>query len=109
MSTKVSRVGTICADLASFAAIFVEPRIGHRDLADVRLDGAERIVRRLRGRGLRQRVEEGRLADIGQADDAAFEAHVHRLRDGAAGLVHERAGQQQLHRSPPSAPSVATP
>ena len=53
----------------------VEARIGHRDLADVRLDGAERIIRRLRRRGLRERIEEGRLADIRQADDAAFEAH----------------------------------
>ena len=53
----------------------VEPRIGHRHLADIRLDGAERIVRRLRRRGLGQRVEERRLADIRQADDAAFEAH----------------------------------
>ena len=31
----------------------VEPRIRHRHLADIRLDGAERIVRRLRRRGLR--------------------------------------------------------
>ena len=53
----------------------VEPLIRHRDLADIRLDGAERIIRRLRGRGFGQRVEEGRLADIGQADDAAFKAH----------------------------------
>ena len=53
----------------------VEPRIGHRDLADIRLDGAERIVRRLRRRRLGQRVEQGRLADIGQADDTAFESH----------------------------------
>ena len=53
----------------------VETGIGHRDLADVGLDGAERIVGRLRRRGLRQRVEERRLADIGQADDAAFETH----------------------------------
>ena len=67
----------------------VEPRIRHRDLADIRLDGAERIVRRLRRRGLGQRVEERRLADIRQADDAAFEAHLRlswivfrRLRSG---------------------------
>ena len=53
----------------------VEPRIGHRDLADIRLDGAERIVRRLRRRRLRQRVEQRRLADIGQSDDTAFESH----------------------------------
>ena len=70
MSTKVSRVGMICAELADLRE-HVEPRIGHRDLADIRLDGAERIVRRLRRRRLRQRVEERRLADIRQADDAA--------------------------------------
>ena len=51
----------------------VEARVGHRDLAHVRFDGAERIIRRLRRRGLRQRIEERRLADIRQADDAAFE------------------------------------
>ena len=52
-----------------------EPRVGHGDLAHIRLDRAERVVRRLRRRGLRQRVEERRFADIRQADDAAFEAH----------------------------------
>jgi hypothetical protein len=50
-------------------------RIGHGDFAGVRLDGAERIVRRLRLRRLGQRVEEGGLADIRQTDDTAFEAH----------------------------------
>ncbi len=74
MSTKVRRVGTICAELA-ISRQRVEARIRHRHLADIRLDGAERIIRRLRRRGLRQRVEEGRLADVRQADDAAFEAH----------------------------------
>ena len=74
MSTKVSRVGMICAEPAISASV-VEPRIGHADIADIGLDGAERIIRRLRRRRLRQRVEERRLADIRQADDAAFEAH----------------------------------
>ena len=51
-----------------------EPRVRHLDDADVRLDRAERIV--LGGdAGLGQRVEERRLADVRQADDAAFEAH----------------------------------
>ena len=54
---------------------FHQARFGHGDLAHVRLDRAERIIRRLRRRRLGERVEEGRLADIGQADDAAFEAH----------------------------------
>ena len=53
----------------------VEARIGDRDLADVGLDRAERIVGRLRRLRLGQRVEEGRLADVRQADDAAFKAH----------------------------------
>ena len=53
----------------------IQPRIGHRDLADIRLDRAERIVRRLRRLRFRQRVEQGGLADIGQPDDTAFETH----------------------------------
>ena len=52
----------------------VEAPVRHGDVADVRLDGAERVVRRLRRGRLRQRVEEGRLADVRQADDAALEA-----------------------------------
>jgi hypothetical protein len=50
--------------------------IGHGDLADIRLDGAERIIRRLRRCRLGQRVEQRRLADIGQANDTAFESHL---------------------------------
>src|SRR5205085_5053362 len=53
----------------------VEPWVRHRDLADIRLDGTERIVRGLRRRRLGQRIEERRLADIRQSDDAALEAH----------------------------------
>src|SRR5690606_38576552 len=53
----------------------VEARVRHGDLADIRLDRAERIVRRLRRRRLRQRVEKGRLADIGQTDDATLESN----------------------------------
>ena len=53
----------------------IEPLIRNCDLADIRLDGTERIIRRLGGSCFRQRIEERRLADIGQADDAAFEAH----------------------------------
>ena len=47
--------------------------VGHADHADVRLDRGERVVRRehvVLGQG----VEEGRLADVGQADDADGEA-----------------------------------
>ena len=53
----------------------IEPAVRHRNLADIRLDGAERIIRRLRRRSFGQRIEERRLADIRQADDAAFETH----------------------------------
>src|SRR5690606_38349816 len=52
----------------------VQPRIRHRHDADIGLDGAEGEV----GRGdarLGQRIEEGRLADVRQADDAALDAH----------------------------------
>ncbi|OIQ67242.1 hypothetical protein GALL_511810 [mine drainage metagenome] len=64
-------------DLRGFGSCrqLVEPRIRYRYLADVRLDGAERIVRRLRRRSLGQRIEQRRLADIGQPDDTAFESH----------------------------------
>src|SRR5690606_33359835 len=53
----------------------LKPRVGHRHLARVRLDGAERIVGSLCGRGSRQCVEKCRLANVGQANDAAFETH----------------------------------
>jgi hypothetical protein len=36
----------------------LHPLIGHRDAADIGLDGAERIIRGLGGDGGRQRVEE---------------------------------------------------
>jgi hypothetical protein len=41
---------------------------------DVRLNRAERVVLG-RDASLGQGIEKGRLADVGQADDAAFEAH----------------------------------
>jgi len=72
MSTKVSRVGMTASECAIFASVS-QARIGHRHLAEVGLDGAERIIRRLRGGGLCQRVEERGLADIRQADDAALD------------------------------------
>ena len=74
MSTKPSWVGMIFADPAIFASC-VEPRVGHRDLADVGLDRAEGIIGRLRRLRFGQRVEKGRLADVRQADDTAFKAH----------------------------------
>ena len=52
----------------------VEPRVGHLDDADVRLDRAEGIVLG-RDAGLGEGVEQGGLADVRQADDAALRAH----------------------------------
>src|SRR6266516_2850067 len=65
----------------------VEAWIGHHHLAHVRLDRAERIIRRLRRRGRRQRVEDRRLADVGEAEDAALEAHDVALTDLRARLT----------------------
>ena len=55
---------------------------GTGDDADVRLDGAERIVLG-RDAGLGERVEQGGLADVRQADDAAL--HVISCRTGTSG------------------------
>lgn len=53
----------------------VQARVGHGNAAHVGLDGAEGEVGGLGGSRRRQGVEEGRLADVGQADDAAVETH----------------------------------
>ena len=52
----------------------IHARVRHFDHADVRLDGAERIVFS-RDAGFRQRIEQGGLADVRQADDTALETH----------------------------------
>ncbi len=52
----------------------IEARIGHGHDTAVRLDGAEREVL-CRDARLGQGVEQGGLADVGQADDAAIETH----------------------------------
>ena len=68
MSTTFRSVKTVCL-LSRQRGELVEPRVDDRHDADVRLDRAERIVRALRaGRG--QRVEDRRLADVRQTDDA---------------------------------------
>ncbi len=46
----------------------IEPRVRHGDHAHVGVDGAEGVVRRLRAR-VRDRVEEGRFAHVGQTHD----------------------------------------
>ena len=96
MSTNSTIAGTIFCGL-TIAGERVQPRVGHLDDADVRLDRAERIVLG-RDAGLGQRVEEGGLADVGQADDAAFEAHVCRSV-AALRLAHLRVCSAIIARS----------
>ena len=57
-----------------------EPLVGQRHDADVRVDRRERVVRREHG-VLGQRVEQRRLADVGETDDSDGECH------GAKSLV----------------------
>ena len=47
----------------------VQPRVGHRHNAGVRLNGAERIVRRLRVLCAGQRIKKGGFAYIRKAHD----------------------------------------
>ena len=56
----------------------LQPRVRHRDDADVGLDGAEGIVRRLRLARAGDGVEEGGLADVRQSDDSGAQ---HRHED----------------------------
>ena len=93
MSTNSTMAGTMRSGL-TISASCRQPRVGQLDDADVGLDGAERIVLG-RDAGLGQRVEEGGLADVGQADDAAFEAHG-RLR-GNPGRSATRDFSRRLH------------
>ena len=73
MSTK-AELGRDDLGRAGDRGELVEPRVGDRDLADIGLDRAEGIIGRLRRLRFGQRVEKGRLADVRQADDAAFES-----------------------------------
>ncbi len=50
-----------------------EAGIGHGDDADVRIDGAEGIVGRLRLAGAGHGIEEGRFSDVGQSYDSGLE------------------------------------
>ena len=78
MSTNSSVAGTTRSGPTNLRDS-AQTRIGHRDDADIRLDGAERIVLR-RGRGAGQCVVQGGLADVRQPDDAALDAHSPRSR-----------------------------
>ena len=68
----------------------VKALVRHGDHAGVRLDGAERVVRRFRT-GLGDRVEQGGLADVGQTDDAEFHSFFppnHPVRGAQACTCH---------------------
>ena len=51
----------------------LEPRVRHGDDADVRVNGAEGIIRRLGLARARDGVEQGGFAHVGQSDDSSFE------------------------------------
>src|SRR5690606_11752877 len=51
-----------------------EARVGNLDHADIGLDGAERVVFCGNAR-LGERIEEGRLTDVGQTNDATLQSH----------------------------------
>jgi hypothetical protein len=77
----------------------VQPRVGHRDHADVGL-GRRVGVGGGRRVGVGEGVEQGRLADVGQADDAEFHgrfssllvSRVSRRRDRSASCRRTRPG-----------------
>ncbi|MNT20301.1 hypothetical protein D3C72_1556070 [compost metagenome] len=75
----------------------VQTRLRDRHVAGVRLDGAERIVGGLSRRRLGQGVEQGGLADVGQADDRDFKSHgIPREREPLAGSgLFVRCGDEQ--------------
>src|ERR1043166_556635 len=58
------------------ARAYIEPLIRDGDAADIGLARRERIFRRLGRLRRGQRVEQGRFADIRQADNAAVETHL---------------------------------
>ena len=71
-----------------------QPRVRYFDDADIRLDGGERVVRGQHA-GPGQGIEQGGLADVGQADDADGQAHPGRWPDSATKAwsgVREYAG-----------------
>ncbi len=61
-----------------------QPSVGQGNHANVRLDRRERVVRREHLRA-GERVEQGGLADVGQADDADSESHERQLYVGCGG------------------------
>ena len=53
----------------------IKPRIRHAHVADIRLNGAKRIIRGLRSARLRERVEQCRFPNIRQTHNATFKTH----------------------------------
>src|SRR5690606_3809058 len=89
----------------------VQSRIRHCNFARVRLDGAERIVGGLSGRGARKRIEQRRFADIRQADDAAFETHdetILEVREELLRAMGERTEHRQALRELSRAPAASS-
>ncbi len=83
----------------------VEALVRNADFADVGFDRAEGIVRSFGSRRLRQRIEEGRLADVRQADDTALEAHARNsLNDLALGYTESASGSRPHGSAPLKAP-----
>ncbi len=69
---KFNRRRNQCADAGDFGERF-EARFRHGDDAEVRLDGAERVIFRLRLVRAGDGVEQGGFAHVGQTDDSGFE------------------------------------
>ena len=98
--------GVDLAGVSSASCEPVEPRVGHGDDAQVGLGRRVRVGGR-RGVGVRQSVEEGRLADVGQTDQSQL--HVISLRIVRPGVYepmyhYEEVPQAQdrAQRQPPS-------
>ena len=92
MSTKVIVGRQDLLRLGDFRQL-VETRVGHGHDAGIGLDGAERKILGFDAR-FGQSVEERRLADVGQADDAAMESH---------GEGPQLYGQARCHLARPTA------
>ncbi len=72
-------VGTSFCDPEIFERT-AEAVVGDHDDTDVRIDGAEGIVRRFRLAGAGDGVEEGGFSDVREAYDSGFEHCGRRLR-----------------------------
>ena len=69
MSTNSMAAGMSFCELRQLGKR-LQPRIGHGDDAHVGIDGAKRVIGRLRLAGAGDGVEEGGFAHVGQSDDS---------------------------------------